>query len=218
MQTITHTFQTENCFDIKLTTTNAGCSNSSQKLNMICAYGYAIADFNSDKTSSSIIDPEFYFNNTSKNATLFSWSVSDGYQGSTKDLDHTFPEAIDSYNITLIANNMHNCPDTITKSIEITDQLIFYVPNAFTPDNDNENPKFTPVFSGGFIPEEFVMYIFNRWGEVIFETHDASKGWAGLYGVDGKMCQDDVYVWKIEFKEKSTYRSYTKTGHVSLLR
>ena len=218
LQSVTHTFQTDNCFDIILTATNNGCSSSKQQLDMICAYAYAQADFSSNKVSSSIIDPTFYFTNTSTNASIFNWSVSDGYNGVTVDLNHTFPTSIDSYSITLIANNIHNCPDTITKTIEITDELIFYVPNAFTPDEDNANPYFTPVFSGGFIPEDFVMYIFNRWGELIFETHDATKGWSGRYGVDGKICQDDVYVWKIEFKEKTTYRSYTKTGHVSLLR
>jgi gliding motility-associated-like protein len=218
LQSVTHTFQTEDCFDIQLTSTNDGCSTSNLQVDMICAHAYAVADFSADKVTSSIVNPTFYFTNTSSSASLYSWSLSDGFDATTEDLNHTFPSTIDSYYITLIANNIHNCPDTITKSIDITDELIFYVPNAFTPDDDNANPKFTPVFSGGFVPEEFVMYIFNRWGEVIFETHDASKGWAGLYGIDGKICQDDVYVWKIEFKEKTTYRSYTKTGHVSLLR
>jgi gliding motility-associated-like protein len=64
------------------------------------------------------------------------------------------------------------------------------------------------------------MRIFNRWGEVVFETKDASIGWDGGYGNGSnyKMMQDGTYTWKIEFTVLQTDERIMKVGHVNLLR
>ena len=102
--------------------------------------------------------------------------------------------------------------------IKIEEELVFYIPNAFTPDEDNLNLQFIPVFNSGYDPYDFTMYIFNRWGEIVFESHDASKGWSGLYGIDGQKCQDGLYIWKINFKETKTNKEKVATGNVMLIR
>ena len=74
------------------------------------------------------------------------------------------------------------------------------------------------VFSGIEI-EKFSMYIFNRWGEIVFESHDLDKGWDGkLGGEGGPECQDGLYVWKIFYKEKMFDARNILTGHVILLK
>ena len=73
------------------------------------------------------------------------------------------------------------------------------MPNAFTPDDDEFNQTFMPVFTSGFDPQDFTLLIFDRWGELIFESHNHDVGWDGKF--QGKLVQDGVYVWKIEFKE-----------------
>ena len=100
----------------------------------------------------------------------------------------------------------------------ITEELIFYVPNTFTPDNDDFNESFQPIFTSGFDPYDYTLYIFNRWGELIFESNDANVGWNGKYGVEGEFVQDGTYVWKIEFKTKRNDERKVVVGHVNLLR
>ena len=60
------------------------------------------------------------------------------------------------------------------------------------------------------------MFIFNRWGEIIFETHDVNYGWDGTYG--GVMAQDGTYTWTIEFKELMSDKRHVDSGHVNLIR
>jgi gliding motility-associated-like protein len=92
----------------------------------------------------------------------------------------------------------------------------YYVPNTFTPDGDKFNNTFLPVFTSGFDPYDYKLLIFNRWGEVLFESNNAAVGWDGTYG--GQMMQDGVYIYQIEFKEEFTDYRHVLRGHVNLLR
>ena len=94
--------------------------------------------------------------------------------------------------------------------------MIFYVPNTFTPDFDNFNQTFQPVFTSGFDPFDYTLLIFNRWGEVLFESHNAEVGWDGTYG--GELMQDGTYTWKIEFKTTATDERRMAVGHVNLIK
>ncbi len=96
--------------------------------------------------------------------------------------------------------------------------MIFYLPNTFTPDGDEFNQTFSPVFTSGFDPFDFNLLIFDRWGEVIWESNDASIGWDGTYRVDGTLVPDGTYVWRVEFKTLKNDERITKTGHVNLIR
>jgi gliding motility-associated-like protein len=96
--------------------------------------------------------------------------------------------------------------------IQISFDAIIYVPNTFTPDED----KFNPIFKaeGGNIVE-FHMIIFNRWGEIMFESYNFNVGWDGTYG--GKICQDGTYIWVIEYKDNGNNKNRL-VGHVNLLK
>ena len=65
---------------------------------------------------------------------------------------------------------------------------------------------------------DFHFLIFNRWGEIIWESYDASVGWDGTYGVAGDLVQDGTYVWKLEFKTNMNDERKFLTGHVNLIR
>jgi len=91
------------------------------------------------------------------------------------------------------------------------------VPNVFTPDGDQFNETFQPVFTSGYDPYDYHLMIFNRWGELIFESYNADIGWDGTYGTGG-LVQDGVYVWKINFKESMTDKKHEVYGHVSVLK
>jgi len=79
----------------------------------------------------------------------------------------------------LTLSNGKNC--TYTDTIDITgacDATTFYLPNAFTPNNDGINEKYVAV---GENILKFKMMIFNRWGELLFESDDIASGWDGTY-------------------------------------
>ena len=106
------------------------------------------------------------------------------------------------------------CPDEDS----IANILYFFVPNAFTPNEDDFNQMFLPIFTGGYDPQQFSLFIYDRWGELIFESHDASRGWLGRYGVDGVLVQDGTYTWKIKFTDTETQSEHTLVGHVNVLK
>jgi gliding motility-associated-like protein len=95
---------------------------------------------------------------------------------------------------------------------------VYYIPNAFTPDGDQFNQNFKPVFTSGFDPFDYNLKIFNRWGELIFESMNHEIGWDGTYKATEGTCPDGVYVWMIEFKTTSTDARKKIQGHVILMK
>ena len=91
-----------------------------------------------------------------------------------------------------------------------------YVPNCFTPDGDEVNDVWGPVFSPGYDLSGFTLMVFNRWGNLIWESYDQFAKWDGTY--DGTLCQDGVYIWKLEYKSIDIPGYQSKQGHVTLLK
>jgi gliding motility-associated-like protein len=104
----------------------------------------------------------------------------------------------------------------ITDCVE-DEEVIFWVPNTFTPDNDEFNQNFQAIFYSGYDPYSFEMFIYNRWGETIWESNDVNVGWDGTYN-NGMKVPDGVYTWKIKFKRKQDDKKLTSVGHVTVLR
>ena len=182
-------------------------------------YPIPVADFTTDNSRVSILNPVINFTNTSIKASEYNWILEDGFESNSIDISHEFPAKEANLHVFLIAQSEHGCIDTAIHTIQIYDELIFYVPNTFSPDGDNFNQTFTPIFTSGYDPLNFIMYIFDRWGEVVFETHDSSIGWQGLYGKGEKInCQDGLYIWKISYKEIKSDVTKTIVGNVILMR
>ncbi|MCB9223017.1 MAG: gliding motility-associated C-terminal domain-containing protein [Crocinitomicaceae bacterium] len=205
-------------YDVSLTVTTAqGCTSSFSAANYISVDIVPEALFTYSPQELTIENTIVDFTNHSNNATTYEWDFGDDSPISTQEsLPHLYPETPGSYMVTLTAYN-GICMDQISQQIIIKDEIIFYVPNVFTPDGDMFNEMFQPVFTSGFDPFDFHLTIFNRWGEVIFESFNADKGWNGHYGHQG-LVEDGVYVWQIEFKESMTDKHHTHRGHVTVLK
>ncbi|MCJ8292534.1 MAG: PKD domain-containing protein, partial [Flavobacteriales bacterium] len=215
---VTTTFTTPGIYDVTLTTTSAtGCSASVTYTDYIYVEADPIASFSPSSTMISNLNPEVYFDNTSIGAVDYDWNFGDGSQTvHTVSPTYQFPDnEPGTYNVELIAYSALGCTDTAYATIQVTEEVIFYVPNTFTPDDDDYNPTFQPVFSSGYDPYDFTLLIFNRWGEIIFESHNADIGWDGTYG--GELMQDGAYTWKIEFKTTANDERKIVVGHVNLL-
>ena len=92
------------------------------------------------------------------------------------------------------------------------------MPNTFTPDADEHNQIFQPIFTSGFSAENWQMSIYNRWGELIFESFDHTKGWDGSFGSKGGVVQAGLYSWVIRYKPKNNDEKLVVNGFVNVLR
>ena len=92
---------------------------------------------------------------------------------------------------------------------------LFYVPNGFTPDGDGLNDVFR-AYGDGIDLSNYSMQIFDRWGELMFETSNASNGWNGTY--KGKLAEAGTYVWKIIAKEDAGTVIHDNYGNVTLIK
>jgi gliding motility-associated-like protein len=95
-------------------------------------------------------------------------------------------------------------------------ELLFYVPNTFTPDGNEHNNVFQPVFTNGFDPYDYHLEIFNRWGELIFESHNHIEYWDGTY--NNALCPSGIYTFKIQFGFKETDNDQVINGFVTLIK
>ena len=158
------------------------------------------------------------FTNTSVGAATYSWDFGDGAFSSEDNPEHLYAENSNGQTITLVAVSSEGCIGTYQVSIEFEEGLIFYIPNTFTPDQDEHNQTFRPIFTSGFDPYNYEMLIFNRWGEIIFETHDVTYGWDGTYSFTNSTCQDGVYSYKITFKNPVLDERKVVCGNLILLK
>jgi gliding motility-associated-like protein len=215
--TVTQSFNTAGSFDVTLTITdNNGCSNSLTNPGMITIYPEVNASFGVDVYEQSILNPVFHFTNTSTNATSYTWEFGDGNTSAQTNPTHTYVNEPGVYHIILYATNAAGCEDSAVAVVSVIDELIFYVPNTFTPDGDEFNNVFYPVFSSGFDAQNYTLLIFDRWGEVIFESHNVEFGWDGTY--IGQLCKEGTYTWKIIVKERNKDKHHEYVGHVNLLK
>jgi gliding motility-associated-like protein len=207
------------CIDATvIITTPFGCTSEFTYNDYICVDPLPNPNFWAQPSNPSFITPTTMFTNTSTGAVSYEWNFGDGSSNVyTTDAQHTFPDAgPGKYTVTLIATSEYGCVDSISMPINVISELIFYVPNAFTPDGDDHNNVFKPVFYSGYDPYDYTLLIFNRWGEVIFESRNTEVGWDGTYG--SMPVQDGVYIWKITVGNLEDAKRIEKIGHVTLMR
>jgi gliding motility-associated-like protein len=233
----TGTILSDTTYFVVLDNSGFGCDNDTSALFNIEVVQWAIANFDIDPEipSQSILNPTFSFINTSQNANNYFWDLgecnpqlpmSELYSTPTLSYDpydvdqinYTYGCSPGYYSVTLYAYNQGMCPDTVTQIIRIRDEVIVYVPNAFTPgDLDNTNPTFYPVITGKIKPGTYRFSIFDRWGELIFETNDPTAAWDGKY-ITNELVQDGVYIWKLTFISEESGDKIDRVGHVTKLK
>ncbi|HNP18578.1 MAG TPA: PKD domain-containing protein [Fulvivirga sp.] len=194
------------------------------KSQIIEVFESPIAQFSIRPTVVFVPDNPIYTKNNSQNATTYFWDFGDNTNSTEAEPIHYYKEA-GSYDITLIAKNINGCSDTLTRvgatKAEMNGRLL--VPNAFSPNlsgsnggdiggQTGTNDIFLPIMQG---VEEFEMYIFNRWGELLFKSVDKNVGWDGYY--NGILCPQDVYIYKLNLVFGNGQKS-TRTGDVNLIR
>jgi gliding motility-associated-like protein len=212
-------YTTNGCYDVSLTVTNPqGCTTSETYLDVMCVYDSPVAVIGADPTWVTTLNPLVEFTNNSENASSYEWNFGDGSYGYGFEPIHLFPSEAADYVVAMTAMNEVGCSDTAYVSIHVEENLIYYVPNTFTPNDDEKNQVFLPVISQGFKPGTYLLRIFNRWGELVFESRDPNTGWGGDYGPNHTNCQSGAYTWVLNFQVLQTQEDKEFKGHVNLIK
>jgi gliding motility-associated-like protein len=203
-------------FVISLEVTNQyGCSAGIQAKAQ--AYPLPIAKFyqSEDMLSENLAFVHFQ-DESSSDITSWEWLIGDQNVYNGSDFYHEFT-APGTYNVNLIVYNEYACSDTALNQILVNPSLTVFVPNTFTPNGDEINHLFYPVFSGSDIDRKnYSFLIYNRWGEVVFQTANIQDAWDGLH--EGKPCMQGTYSWEIAYVESSSKSIRRIYGHVNLVR
>lgn len=179
-----------------------------------------VADFTTHPEYGETDDPRIYFYDQSIDAVNWQWNFGNPQSGNENFSDLQYPSHnyTDSgtFYVQLIVANEFNCFDSIAKPIIIYESFAFFVPNAFTPDGDGNNEGFRGK-GVGIDENSFEMYIYDRWGKLMFKTNDLDGEWEGINLNNGAECEMGIYVWLISFREKTGLRHDLK-GFVTLVR
>lgn len=169
------------------------------------------AAFTADPTL--IIDyvSEVTFTNASTGALYYFWDFGDGDTSSEVNPKHTYLLS-GEYLACLTAINDGGCPDKVCTLIKVELIPVVDVPNAFSPNGDGSNDI---LFVKGQDVKTINFKVFNRWGELVFETNDINQGWNGYY--KGELQEMEVYVWTLS-ATFSDGKAAVRSGNVTLLR
>jgi gliding motility-associated-like protein len=177
-----------------------------------------VADFDFAPETLTVSAANAQFTNTSSpNAVAFSWDFGGAGSSTAASPSFTFPGGLgDTYLVCLTAYDANGCADTHCEPIEVLDDLVVWVPNAFTPNGDGENDRFMPVFNLPHLVRDYEFMIFDRWGLLLSRSEKVHEPWGGDY--QGDLVQQDVYVWKMKCKNRLTNELIERTGHVTVLK
>lgn len=151
------------------------------------------------------------YNNTSMNAVRYSWYFGDGDTSNLTNPVHQF-NANGDFNTCLVAYNQYGCADTSCQVVAAIVSPLVAIPNAFTPNGDGVNDK---VYVRGYAIDKMLFRIYNRWGQLVYESTDRNQGWDGKY--KGVLQPMDAYIYTLEIEYTDGSKA-TKKGDITLLR
>lgn len=195
--------------------TSAGCDSTLEYGDLIHVLSRPEAMFSYEPDYVTLANPEVIFiNESSSDADFFIWDFGDGKNSYYPDPVHNFVSA-GIYPVELVVLNQDYCSDTAVLDVEVREIVTFYAPTAFTPLSHSGNQKFK-VFGSGIDNSTFNLWIYNRFGEMVFHSTDIDEGWDGKKG-HGRVAMLGVYAWRAVFNDLYG-KEYIKTGTFTLIK
>lgn len=181
---------------------------------LITVHPKPVSNFTIDKSEMDICDSRVQFTDLSQGALHITYFFDELGSGSTL-LNPAYTYFTDGmHRPSQIVFNEFGCSDTSFRTIAI-EPFTVYVPNTFTPDGNEHNNDFYPKL--GLTPVEWNLKIFNRWGELVYQSTDFEEHWDGTF--NGIACKEDIYSYVIRYVSCAPYaNAEVLTGHVSLLK
>ncbi|RFC55841.1 PKD domain-containing protein [Brumimicrobium aurantiacum] len=209
-----HTYEHAGVYDVSLEIiTLDGCIDTLklEKPMYIKVYPPPIADFSVTPEVTNVFETEVFLSDHSIDSEEHFYQLNDEVDTTQRNLSFQFIEGGYHYPYQVVTNEF-GCKDTAIRTIFVEPQTTFYVPTAFTPDNDDYNEVFLPII---YDVTDYQFEIYDRWGSKIFETTNTKEGWNGR--VNGKIAKDGVYIWRIKYRNHREI-FHEHQGHFSLLK
>jgi gliding motility-associated-like protein len=219
-QPFTHTYTYAGEFTPQMTvTTINGCVYTQSFPNYIQIGDYPTANFSWYPSQPVMFNPTANFLDlSSADVTQWNWTFQAGEPGTSSATNpiSTFPLGeVDEYLVTLYVTTDFGCVDSFSTFVPVISDVVIFAPNTFTPDDDLFNEGWR-VFMQGIDIYQFNLLIFNRWGEIVWESNNVEVAWDGTY--NEQPAPQGTYVWKIRTKNPYDDNVYEFQGHLNLLR
>jgi gliding motility-associated-like protein len=195
-----------------------GCTGAQTLINGVTALPKPNAALSVNYDTTWITFPELTFTNQSTGADTFRWHFDDGSSDTVLNtlgtIIHSFTNS-GRFEVQLVAQNTFGCTDTARQKIVVLQDFDVWIPNAFTPGTDSLNNTFYPMGVG---IREYKLFIYNRWGQQVFESKGKLDQWNGcLQNELNAPLPDGTYGYYIELRNYKG-RGYMYKGSVTLLR
>ena len=221
----THIFNNPGTFVVSLIAYGPGGSDTIKKIDSVVVYQKPFAFFTATPLLVYVPNDPVIFTNQSQYAVFYNWDFGDGGTSTNTNPIYNYILPGD-YNVTLIATNTDGCIDTFKLETTIKAEVItgVEVPNAFTPNpsTSSNGGVFDPTALNNdiFHPilrsiKQYELFIYNKWGELLFYNTDQKVGWDGYY--KGKLCEEGTYIYNITALTTDG-KSINKAGDVLLIR
>ncbi len=177
-----------------------GCTATA--VGKVTVFSKPVAEFNFTPNPLGVLNPVVTFTDqSSSDVNYWNWNFGDGdtLAPNIKNPVHTYPTTETIYAVTLNVHNPQLCSNTVSHNVAIGAGFTFFVPNAFSPNNDKINDVFGA--SGGGIVK-FQLLVFDRWSNLIFSADDINKTWDGKATDGAEIAQQDAYVWKVRLTDE----------------
>ncbi|MDX1479792.1 MAG: PKD domain-containing protein, partial [Saprospiraceae bacterium] len=194
----THRYENEGLYTIRIEITSPiGCFTSAVFPDWIRVRPSPLAGFDYSPAQPSNFNPTVSFFDQSIDAVAWQWRFSDEAAAFVQNPTHTFQDTGFKL-VEQVVFHPNGCTDTAWARIDIAPQVRYYLPNAFTPNNDSKNDGYrgTGVLEG---VQDFELTIWSRWGELVFETNDPAAAWNGRFRNTGEELPPGVYLAQVTF-------------------
>ena len=213
--TASYTYPDAGSYDVSVRVITAeGCTDSITDPQRITVNPLPEAHFIADPSFVNLFDARIQFNDRSTDEIIaWNWSFGDGDNSTVQDPVHIYPDT-GIFTVILQVENNFNCLDSAHSTVEIHPDYTMYIPSSFTPNNDGHNEVFKPL-GDGFYQQTYSFKIFNRWGELIFETGNYDLGWDGTH--KGAQVEVGVFTYQVKVVDLNNFNR-EHYGHVTLIR
>ena len=180
---------------------------------LVTSYCYSQQEFEICESSNTVT-----YSTTIDISGTVEWFLNGYIIGEGLNIDITYNEP-GEYQLVAIGYNDLGCAGTpVVLDIVVTkcDPLIYWVPNTFTPDNNEFNQTWGPVLTSGISTDNFELLIYDRWGNIIWQSHDVNAKWEGTY--NGVIVQSGTYNWVMKLDMLDNDGKKIISGHVTIVK
>jgi gliding motility-associated-like protein len=169
--------------------------------------------------SQTQVNKQVQFDDQSIGATIWDWDFGDGAAGIGQNQIHSY-SLPGTYDVWLYVEDDYGCRDSTSNKVVVTSLFTIYIPNAFSPNGNSTNEIFLPQ-GVGISEERFIMQIYDRWGNMVFETTDLYEGWDGR--IEGQNISESeimshIFTYYIKVYENISDISHEYRGTITIVK